>query len=308
MNAGDRAGRWTLLHPAEGKRWLCRCDCGTERAVLERSLRYGESLSCGCLRREKAREVLAHDITGQRFGSLTALRPVDGPVRPDGVRWLCLCDCGRTCEYAATLLMTGRRTHCGCQTDRSAPIKDIAGQRFGRLTALYPTGETNAQGRRIWHCRCDCGSEVDVTYNELLYTPRQSCGCQKKEHDALLQQNLTRVAGTSVDYLRSQKLPVNNTTGVKGVYHIRGKYVAKIVFQKKAYYCGAYDDFDDAVRARKEAETLLAEGTIRHFERWKARADRDPAWAKANPVDIRVEKGSAGNLAVRFLPEMNMQA
>lgn len=304
MNAGDRVGRWTLLRE-EGSRWHCRCDCGTERAVLSRSLRYGKSLSCGCLRREKSREALAHDVTGQRFGSLTALHPVDGPVRPEGVRWLCRCDCGGECEYSATLLVKGRRTHCGCQTDRSAPLKDITGQHFGRLTALHPTGETNAQGRRIWHCRCECGNEVDVTYNELLYTPRQSCGCQKREHDRRLQDSLTHVAGTSVDYLRSQKLPANNTTGVKGVYHIRGKYVAKIVFQKKAYYCGAYDDFDDAVRARKEAEALLTEGTIRHFELWKARADRDPAWGKANPVDIRVEKGAAGRLAVRFLPEMN---
>ena len=41
------------------------------------------------------------------------------------------------------------------------------------------------------------------------------------------------VDGTSIDAIRSKKVPKDNTTGYKGVYLIRGKYVAKIVFQKK---------------------------------------------------------------------------
>lgn len=32
--------------------WLCRCDCGTERAVYSAGLRDGTSKSCGCLSRE----------------------------------------------------------------------------------------------------------------------------------------------------------------------------------------------------------------------------------------------------------------
>jgi len=35
-------------------RWVCRCDCGTERAVTGTSLRTGKTLSCGCLQRERA--------------------------------------------------------------------------------------------------------------------------------------------------------------------------------------------------------------------------------------------------------------
>ena len=49
------------------------------------------------------------------------------------------------------------------------------------------------------------------------------------------------MAGTSVAILKSKKVPTDNISGYKGVYFIRGKYVAKIVFQKKAYYLGAYD-------------------------------------------------------------------
>ncbi len=34
--------------------WLCRCDCGTERSVMAWSIRSGKTLSCGCLRKERA--------------------------------------------------------------------------------------------------------------------------------------------------------------------------------------------------------------------------------------------------------------
>lgn len=37
--------------------WWCRCDCGEEVIVSSRNLRGGYTRSCGCLRRERAREV-----------------------------------------------------------------------------------------------------------------------------------------------------------------------------------------------------------------------------------------------------------
>lgn len=56
--SGHRYGHWTVL--GKSKRlhyWICRCDCGTTKEVLGRTLRYGTSTNCGC---EKAR------TTGQR--------------------------------------------------------------------------------------------------------------------------------------------------------------------------------------------------------------------------------------------------
>jgi hypothetical protein len=52
--AGEVYGEWTTLAPAEGtnSRVLCRCSCGTERAVRIGKLRYGETLGCGCRRIE----------------------------------------------------------------------------------------------------------------------------------------------------------------------------------------------------------------------------------------------------------------
>lgn len=66
VSIGARFGRWVVLSdaparvyknhakksPSEHRRWLCRCDCGTERDVAELSLRNGRSISCGCFNLE----------------------------------------------------------------------------------------------------------------------------------------------------------------------------------------------------------------------------------------------------------------
>ena len=306
-----RYGRWTVIGgPMTDEKghtkWLCRCDCGTERYVAQRSLIYGASQSCGCLARENASSATAYDLTGKTFGQLTALRRVPAKTKNGGAVWLCRCFCGNTCEVLATLLVNGRKTHCGCQRETHYHFADITGQRFNRLTALYPTDKRTDKGSLVWHCRCDCGNEVDVSYNELMFTSRQSCGCQKKEHDEKLPQLITRVAGTSVDHLRSAKIPSSNTTGAKGVYRIRGKYVAKIVFQKKQYYLGKFDTLEAAIQARKEGEELFFGQTLRYWEKWKERAAIDPQWAEHNPVQIEVHASLDGKLKIVFQPEMHL--
>lgn len=58
---GQRFGRWTVLGRAPDHvcdsgyhqiMWNCRCDCGTEKVVRGKSLKYGISQSCGCLQKE----------------------------------------------------------------------------------------------------------------------------------------------------------------------------------------------------------------------------------------------------------------
>ena len=115
---------------------------------------------------------------------------------------------------------------------------------------------------------------------------------------------LTHVNGTSIDAIRSKKFPTDNTTGYKGVYLIHGKYVAKIVFQKKQYFLGTYENIEDAAQARKDAEELLFDGVAQFYQRWKERADNDPGWAAANPIGVQVYKNELGYLTVSYSPEI----
>lgn len=57
---------------------------------------------------------------------------------------------------------------------------DIAGQKFGRLTAVRIAGK---QGRAVvWLCRCDCGKDAAVRSDNLRakVRPVTSCGCAKR--------------------------------------------------------------------------------------------------------------------------------
>src|SRR5260221_105812 len=56
---GQRIGRLTVLRlhaPGThkyGRKWLCLCQCGTEKAIAQDSLRSKHpTVSCGCFRRE----------------------------------------------------------------------------------------------------------------------------------------------------------------------------------------------------------------------------------------------------------------
>lgn len=58
--------------------------------------------------------------------------------------------------------------------------KDLTNQKFGRLTALYDTGQRKNQ-KVVWHCICECGNETDVISSQLLNGKTQSCGCLQRE-------------------------------------------------------------------------------------------------------------------------------
>lgn len=306
--AGREFGRWTVLNDVikdknGEKKWLCRCTCGTERYVLQRTLLYGGSNSCGCLRRENAARALSVDLTGKVFGELTVIRRIENTGKSPGALWLCKCACGNEYKVLGTLLINGRRSRCsGKAHKKNYTYTDITGQKFDQLTALYPTERRDKYGSVIWHCRCDCGNEIDISYNNLLYTSIVSCGCRMKAHRERLRSYKIHVDGTSLELIKSKKIPSDNTTGYRGVYLIRGKYVAKINFQKKTYHLGSYESIIEASKARAEAEQILFESTAAFYERWKEKADTDPQWAAANPVKINVLKNAANKLSVSFSP------
>ncbi len=54
-----------------------------------------------------------------------------------------------------------------------------AGARVGRLTLLAQEPPRN--GRRYWHCRCDCGQECVVEAGHLRSGHSTSCGCARRE-------------------------------------------------------------------------------------------------------------------------------
>lgn len=305
---GQRAGRLLItsefIKTDRGERkYLCRCDCGNEKYISERNLRYGGAMSCGCMRRENAYKSVSYDLTDKVFGELTVLHRADDQRDYGGVWWTCQCSCGNLYDAPGSILITGKRIDCGREHhERNYRTVDITGKKFNHLTALYPTKERNSRQAVIWHCRCDCGNEKDISYNNLVYGKLQSCGCQKEIHNKKLNTYLTHIADTSVNALKSKKVRPDNATGYTGVYLIKGKYVAKIVFQKKQYMLGSYTRLEDAAIARKIAEEKLFDGFVSYYEKYKQKADKDPEWAKNNPISAVVEKREDNFISISICP------
>ena len=59
-------------------------------------------------------------------------------------------------------------------------FEDLTGKRFGMLTVLYRTDDyiqPSGQHKRMWHCKCDCGTECNVRAADLKTGNTKSCGC-----------------------------------------------------------------------------------------------------------------------------------
>ncbi len=57
------------------------------------------------------------------------------------------------------------------------PSKDIAGKKFGMLTAIGIVGKRGKAN--LWKCLCDCGSETTSIATSLERGEKTSCGCKK---------------------------------------------------------------------------------------------------------------------------------
>lgn len=85
---GNRYGRLTVIERAENTpdrkaQWLCKCDCGNTGIFQGTKLRSGHTKSCGCLQREKAREINFINEVGNRYGKLTVLERAESTPQGD---------------------------------------------------------------------------------------------------------------------------------------------------------------------------------------------------------------------------------
>jgi hypothetical protein len=123
------------------------------------------------------------DWAGQRVGALTITHRADNG--PDGKpRWHCVCDCGKATIGSARLLASSQKTSCGCGIYRSLKkAADLAGQRFGKLTAIRLGGPNKPGRSKLWICKCDCGGERTTSALLLKSGGTTSCGCARRKHN-----------------------------------------------------------------------------------------------------------------------------
>lgn len=276
---GKRFGQWIVIDRAEdvnGSRyWLCKCDCGTIRAIPERHLLNGHSKSCGHIK----------DLTGMRFGKWIVLYRTEDHISPNGnhiTMWMCQCDCGTIKKIAGYALLRGTTKSCGCL--RSELISESR-KKYNEydLSGEYGIGYTsnlNQDGfNEFWFDKEDYDKiknyywyfsvpdknglmyllakdkdHKDIRFHRLFFPDSEQVDHIK--HKTYDNRKSQLRPATNQENTRNQGIQSNNKSGVTGVCWNanRNMWDAYIGIDNKQIYLGTSKNKEDVIKLRKEAE------------------------------------------------------
>lgn len=223
------------------------------------------------------------DLTGQRFGRLVVVKRAENHIFPSGKqksRWLCKCDCGNEIVIIGSNLVKENGTKsCGCYAQECNCRSKNKKYNTYDLSGEYGIGYTS-KGEEFYfdledydkiknYCWCvnDEGyikayvpelskiisfHRLIMDLNDVLYDIDHKNGELSRFDNR--KSNL-RIATRSQNQMNKGKQK-NNTSGVVGVgwHKASDKWAAYIAINKKQIHLGLFDKFEDAVKARKEAE------------------------------------------------------
>ena len=110
---GKQFGYLTALYYIKGGKWHCKCKCGNELDVDTRNLNSGHTLSCGCLRKEKASNNVK-DMSDYEDENIRVLERA-GSDKKGVAMWSCLCKhCGNIFITRGKSIRDNQVNSCGC--------------------------------------------------------------------------------------------------------------------------------------------------------------------------------------------------
>lgn len=135
---GKRFGNLVVIQRYEncsktnGARFLCRCDCGTEKVIKSCQLQESgfSTVSCGCIRfmNRGMLKLIHKDLQGMKFGKLSIVEEITSKYdKKNGHKYLCICECGNYHEAYSKTLGNGKWKikSCGCLRDDAVRITSI---------------------------------------------------------------------------------------------------------------------------------------------------------------------------------------
>nr|DAQ07322.1 MAG TPA: homing endonuclease [Caudoviricetes sp.] len=227
-----------------------------------------------------------NDLTGRQFGRLTVLKQAEDYIDSKGkhyARWLCEC----SCEDKTKLIVMGnqlkrkRTKSCGCIQKEQLIKRNKDGKKYNTydLSGEYGIGYTS-KGEEFYFDLEDYDKIKDYYWNinnqgyvvssesdtrKYIRIHRLILGNPDAKYDVdhkhgYESRNDNRKSNLRLA-TRSQNiinvgLKSNNTSGCTGVgwYKHLNKWVARITVNGNKIHLGVFNNFDDAVAARKAAE------------------------------------------------------
>lgn len=135
----------------------------------------------GCIMRLRKDAI---DLTGQKFGDLTVVRPIQcGKIR--GVVWECKCICGNISNAPGGHLRAHNRKSCGCRSE--SRIKETG---VNRLYSMY---KRKAKLRNLEF-------KIDKDkFEKLIFSNCTYCGCSPKNKLKRLKTDKLQIQYTGID-------------------------------------------------------------------------------------------------------------
>ena len=227
-------------------------------------------------------------VIGKKYTKLIPVYELEKRTQSRGKIYHCLCDCGNELDVPGVSLTTGNTKSCGCIRYESAKA---AGERIRKRNKYDLSGPFGIG----WASNTNTEFYFDLEDYDIIknyhwmekghsgYIVTKVWDNNKPSslfmHRLVLEKNGHNIIGFDVDHknhitydnqkanlrvcdhyknITASKTYNNNTSGRKGVYwdKEKGKWAVYITFNKKTKFVGRYEKFDDAVKAREEAEKI----------------------------------------------------
>lgn len=277
---GQHFGELIAIKPIRKNKipcWECQCSCGNTKIVNAYYLQKGVIKHCG--------DYHTHpkiDLTGQKFNMLTVLH-IDKEYYGRDLKWVCRCDCGNLTTATTYYLTNNMAYSCGCAYKEAGKnIKKQSHLNKYDLSGEYGIGWTSNKNTKFFFDLEDYEKIKSYTWRENRRGYIETSMYNKEEHkthSVLMHRfilDLTDInivvdhihhnktdnrkseirATTQANNNKNHSLQKNNTSGITGVRfdQAKQKYTASIRNNKKNVSLGLFDNFEDAVEARKKAE------------------------------------------------------
>lgn len=215
-------------------------------------------------------------MIGKTFNRLTVIEDTGKRTKNRSVIWLCQCSCGNFKEVSTSCLKTNNTKSCGCLHSDSSKIM---GERLRILNNYDLMGEFGigytSKNEPFYFDLEDYDKIKSYTwkYNQDGYVVSQPFGKIVRMHMLVMgsdgSDDVDHISHILYDNRKSQlrickhyqniihcKTYSNNTSGRKGVYwdKSRDKWMVCLTVNKKTYHLGRFDDYEEAIKTREEAE------------------------------------------------------
>ena len=198
------------------------------------------------------------NLIGEEFGRLTVVKRAEND-KHGKTRWVCSCDCGNSTVTYGTDLKRGKSKSCGC-------IQKIHGLSSHKLYNVFTAMKNRCYNPESISYPWYGAQGIDI-YKDWLddYTNFHDWALNTGFNEDLEIDRIDSSKGYYPENCRwvtrreqniNQRARKDNTSGVRGVKWngARRKWEVNISVNKKQLYIGLFEDFDEAVEARKSAE------------------------------------------------------